>query len=138
MVDMEMGADDQVDRLRRKTGGGEAVDPPPATLMEDRPGARLAVPDAGVDQDDPPLAADHETLEGEDQPPRVRIVEARSEPSEVLRQVRRLRIRVDLEGIEHAGAGLLDPLQRGRADRDRSFVGLQPRNHVVVRTRITT
>ena len=58
VVDVEMGTDDGVDLLRREAGVGDVVEKGCVQLIEGPELARLAVADAGVDDDLSPLGLD--------------------------------------------------------------------------------
>ena len=88
MVDVQMGAEHRVDRLRCDAGGAQPVEPAragaPVPGRDLRPVLVLA--DAGIDQDRPPAQAQDEALDREAQHVAGEVDEIRLEPAALVPQ----------------------------------------------------
>ena len=91
VVDVQMRADDAVDRLARAADLLEIVQERQPQLVPFALRPELVVPDAGVDDDARPLRLDQERMDAHPQPSRV-VAERRIEPVALPAQVLRRRV----------------------------------------------
>jgi hypothetical protein len=112
MIDMEMGAHDDVDILGRNSGCMQLFEPVPLTPVKERPSSILMIAAAGIHQDDLPGASYQEALDCNHKKPCRRIVEPRGQPWEVLLDVSGRTVRQQFKrgkqwrlGFDDAGQG---------------------------------
>jgi len=112
VIDVEMGAHDDVDILGRNSGCMQLFEPAPLTPVKERPSSILMIAAAGIHQDDLSGASYQEALDCNHKKPCRRIVEPRGQPWEVLLDVSGRTIRQQFKrgkqrrfGFDDAGQG---------------------------------
>ena len=135
MVEVEVGAEDDIDVLRRAPGGAEASKPGvvAAHVPSRADPSPLVVADAGIDQDREARRAHEIALDDHVEPSRGGVDEARLEPGAMGRERLRRAVGVEAEGVELRSVEFDDPVDGDVAEGERGHG--EPRNVVAAQAR---